>query len=244
MVITDEMLYQSAEHAREIWLATFLCKDEIPEYVCSENFEQQVSVLLQQQSNKPVAKRFLRNNSTEGRRHPRLRQVAAVLLAVLLIGSVIIFSSPTARATVFNWIHEVFVDHEIYHLDGGNNPSFTIPSYQPSWLPEGFVVMDNYHDAGTCGAFYLNEKTGDSISFECIFTENTSASIIVQDYDTKEPVVIGGIEGYYYSEGKSSKDKTIVWADETANIVFSVRSSLDKDTLLRIARSISMDKNN
>lgn len=244
MVITDEMLYQNAEHARELWLTTFPGKDEIPEYVCSENFEQQMSILLQQQSNKPATKRFLRNNFTKGQRHRGLRQVAAILLAVLLIGSVIIISSPTARATIFNWIHEVFVDHEIYHLDGGNDQSSAIPSYHPSWLPEGFVVMDNYHDAGTCGAFYLNEETGDSISFECIFAENTSASITIQDYNTKEPVVIRGIDGYYYSEGELSKEKSIVWLDETANIAFSVHGTLDKDILLRISRSISMDKNN
>lgn len=240
MVITDEMLYKNAARARDLWLDTLPRKEEIPEYVCSERFERQMSELLQQQRHASKATRFLRVNAKSGQRHRGLRQAAAIFLAVLLMGSIIILSSPTARASVFNWVREVFADHEVYLFDGGNNAYTEIPNYQPTWLPEGFAVMDSYHDIGRCGAFYLNEETGDGIAYECIFMENTSASFTVHDYNTKEPVMINGIEGWYYSEGENSKGRSVVWIDETANVVFSVDSTLDKDAILCIARGISI----
>lgn len=242
MVITDEMLYQNAARARDIWLDTLPSKSEIPEYVCSEHFEQQMGELLQQQRHTPKTRQSLCENTKSGQRHRGLRQVAAIFSAILLMGSIVILSSPTARATVFNWVREVFADHEVFLFDGGHNQSSVIPNYQPAWLPDGFTVMERYHDAGTCGAFYLNKVTGDSFSYGCIFMENASASITVHDYYTSEAVAIDGIEGWYYSEGEHSKGRSVIWVDETRNVVFSVDSTLDKETILHIARSISIEK--
>lgn len=239
MVITDEMLYQNAEHARELWLATFPGKDDIPEYVCSENFELQMSEMLHQQHSSKTG-RSLRDSAKSGLRHRGLRQVAAILLAVLLIGSVVIISSPTARASVFNWVHEVFEDYEVFLFHGGNDQTSVIPNYQPTWLPEGFTVMESFRDTAQCFAYYQGETPQDGFSYSCICLENTSASMTPQGYYTKESVKINGIEGWYYSAGEHLKDGCIIWIDETSNVVFSVDGTLDKNTLLRIARGISI----
>ena len=55
-----------------------------------------------------------------------------------------------------------------------------------------------------------------------------------------EECEINGLKGQYYPSGEDSRTNVLIWMDEERGIVFSISSTLDKDTMLRIAEGVAI----
>ena len=73
MKITDEMLYQHAAEARDIWLDTLPKDEELPDHQFSDEFMASLEAMKKQE-----------NGQHKKKRRSPLQRVAAVFLAVLI----------------------------------------------------------------------------------------------------------------------------------------------------------------
>ena len=98
MKITDEMLYQHAAEARDIWLDTLPKDDELPEHQFSDEFMASFESMKKQEKVQQKKKR----------RTP-LQRVAAVFLAILIGSGTWLGVDAEARAAFVSWFREPFI---------------------------------------------------------------------------------------------------------------------------------------
>ena len=107
MKITDELLYQHAAEARDIWLDTLLNEDELPNHQFSDEFMASLENMKKQE----------RGQGKKRRRSP-LKRVASVFLAVLIGSGTWLGVDAEARAAFIGWFREFVGDSVVYSYVG------------------------------------------------------------------------------------------------------------------------------
>ena len=102
MKITDELLYQHAAEARDIWLDTLPNEDELPDHQFSDEFMASLETLKKQET-----------GQRRKRRTP-LQRVAAVFLAVLIGSGTWLGVDAEARAALVSWFREFTGKSAVY----------------------------------------------------------------------------------------------------------------------------------
>lgn len=127
MKITDELLYQHAAEARDIWLDTLPNEDELPDHQFSDEFMASLETLKKQET-----------GQRRKRRTP-LQRVAAVFLAVLIGSGTWLGVDAEARAAFVSWFREFTGKSAVYTYVGEflNRRSLTIsvPGCRMVWKP-------------------------------------------------------------------------------------------------------------
>ena len=131
MKITEEMLYEHAGKAEELWLSTFPSNDELPEHEFSKGFERKMNKLLRTQRRSPSLNRFISVS----------KRIAAILLIISIGFGTVIAVSPTARAAVINWVMEWYDTHISYRFFGESTWD-EMPSYNITKLPNGYKKVE------------------------------------------------------------------------------------------------------
>ncbi len=166
-----------------------------------------------------------------------IRRVAIIILAIgISIGALCMFSEEV-RAIVVNWYRELIGDHIIYHFEGEDNGQ-TIKTPTFGWLPEGFVQKDTYQDERFYDTWFENES-GLSVSFSCDRIGTLDISEIITPEDNLEDIVINGIHCEFYQTIDETEASILIWQDDSNNVVCELGATLDKDTIIKIAKNIS-----
>ena len=130
MKITDELLYQHAAEARDIWLDTLPNEDELPEHPFSDEFMASLETMKKQE----------KGQSKKRKRTP-LQRVAAVFLAVLIGSGTWLGVDAEARAAFVSWFRE-FTGKSAVYTYVGEVPESEITDYLCTWLPEGMEAIE------------------------------------------------------------------------------------------------------
>ena len=115
------------------------------------------------------------------------------------------------------------------------------PIYEPTWLPNGYVVDDIYIDKGTVEISYINDNTSDFIVINCgDLGETESAFVLGDNVENVLNIDINGINAAIYCHNEGLFVGTdLVMIDETRNMVFTIETgSIDPDLVEKIARSL------
>ena len=75
MKVTNEMLFEHAAEARDIWLSTLPTDEDIPEIPTSKVFEKKMQKLIKEQRRTPKTNKILRY----------MKQTVAAILAVAIL---------------------------------------------------------------------------------------------------------------------------------------------------------------
>ena len=123
--------------------------------------------------------------------------------------------------------------------------------YSIQWLPNGYALLDHYEIADTV----LEHWVRDGVALSWMYSPS---QLQLPDWDSS-PVEIRGAEGRYweakeplqYDDTETGSDaiqmisvpgqthvNILAWQDPDTGIFFRLQSTLDKDTMLRIAASI------
>ena len=114
------------------------------------------------------------------------------------------------------------------------------PIYEPTWLPEGYVLYDIYIDGGSSNLVYYNEKTNDIIEIECGDLGIEYGSFVDGAEHVKNVVVNTIPATVYWGEGQI-KGTVLVMIDETRNLVLSVfTGELDPELVVSIAEGLTV----
>ncbi len=226
---TDKDLKEAAELACEAWYKALPRLEDCVPYSFSDSFKTNMDLLIK-----------------EVKRHEKVvlfsRRFVAALIALLIGLSLWLTVDTDARAVVRNWFREVFGTTVLYHYT--DNAEITeLPNYELSYIPEGFEEIDRLEEPDILSLLYVNPDTEDAIQFECyLFSETLSMQIFYEDHLYQEKIKINDISGDYYAADETSQTNTLVWFDETGQIVFILNSNLEKDVILHMAEGVNLVK--
>ena len=167
-------------------------------------------------------------------RHRIVRAAACILLAALLGGTVLAIS-PEARAAFVGWVREVYETWFVYKYHGKNYESGDVV-YRPSWLPDG----------------YTETSTPDLYEQEVIVYKNADGSLLIFGYSQnamdlyvsrdeaiiRQTTVRGNAAELYLYEIEDAFS-SLVWTDADSGLIFWITSTLDGETMVKIAESVT-----
>lgn len=164
------------------------------------------------------------------------KAVACLLLAVCLGSSILLFNSD-ARAAFFGWSRKVFDTFLEYRYTGENVSAPKDVVYLPTWIPDGYEVMDEiYGDTGEY-IIYIT-KEGNLAYFVCnIDNEGTNLHIVGEVGETQQTYV-GKYSADLYFDAKEGENNALVWIDEQRNALFAISAPVGADELIKMAESI------
>ena len=228
MTITDDMLREAAAEFSEA-LADSLPAPEAREHQFSPRFLRKMRPLLRQ--GRPA-------------RHPILRRTVAAVLAVAVSASVWLGVDVDARAALITWLRTQRENGIFSYRFAGSDPQEAVPLYLPTWVPEGFAEADRDIQDWTAWVLYTDpDDNFFSIDYSWM---HDGAGMAVVPYPgqelTRSSVRVNGLPGdlYLATDPETGRDSNnLVWFDDQTHIYFGIDSSLDGDTMLRIAESVA-----
>ena len=227
MKITDELLYQHAAEARDIWLDTLPNEDELPEHQFSDEFMASFETMKKQE----------KGQSKKRKRTP-LQRVAAVFLAVLIGSGTWLGVDAEARAAFVSWFRE-FTGKSAVYTYVGEVPESEITDYLCTWLPDGMEAIET--DASkTSGHVIYTSPDDDFAVFSYTYMHSGTA---VHLFPTGDELVhsemqINGMHADFYEEPGEDYSCFIIWFDEANQIFFDINGNLSKEETIRMAESV------
>lgn len=217
---TDEMLREAVVRADIRELEAMPADHEI-EHEFSKRFERRMGKLIRRgKTGSPVgAIAFLR-------RH----MVAFVAAIIILFASAMSVSA--VRAAVFEFITEAYEKFTHIFFNESRSSSDSAGEFivrRPSFIPEGFELVSE-KTAGPVLLVY--EKGSDYISYRQQRVEDVSMDINTEGAELEE-LKLNGLPAKYYS---NRGVQNLLWYDD--EYLYMVSSTLDRDTVFRIAGSV------
>lgn len=228
MTITDDMLREAAAEAGYA-LARSLPAPEACEHDFSPRFLRKMRPLLR--TGRPV-------------RHPVLRRIVAAGLALVVSVSVWLGVDMDARASLLSWLRTQRENGIFSYRFAGPDQQEAVPLYLPAWVPEGFVEAERDILSSSFGIVYV-APDDNYIMFDYFWMHDGVLTEIVpfQNQEiTTFSVTVNGLPGdlYLSVDPETGRDSNnLLWFDDRTHICFAIDSSLDRETMLRIAESVS-----
>lgn len=224
-MITDEMLAQAAAELADAINESLPNPSEC-NHQFSPRFEKKMKRLIRK-THHPV---FYRS----------LRTVASIVLVIMIgFGSTLAISAE-AREIVFGWVKQQYENFYEYFFEGDVEP-IESAKYQPGWMPDGCEFVTIQETAG--GETYIyRDKSGLLVQFYYIFDPDSQKMYIdTVDY-VVEPIYINGHSGEVYISTSAGETNSIVWSDESNNVIFYFSGAFEKEILIKMAENITLKK--
>lgn len=221
----DAALRQAAAQTAETLLASLpapsACAHEF-----SETFLQKTDLLIQKHRRKATAQRVW-------------KRVAAVLLILSLSAATWLSVDAHAREKLFQWAKEAFGSLFVYRIDGSNIEK-EYCGYEPTWLPEGFVLADRDHsdEFGFDFYYYENMETGQILVIDINFMKNSAMTVTTQEVGEPTYHDINGVQGILYPPDENNTLWSLLLIDEENFVVFIIEADIPGQDILHIARGI------
>ena len=164
---------------------------------------------------------------------------AAILLAVLLGGTVFLSTNAQAREAFFGWVREQVEGAQRYFHQGNVTSASEIVHYQID-IPEGYWLEDSLEAEGYFDYYYVNDD-GDSIEFTYQYeTEAAGGELYVDDRETeKKQVMVCGTPGELYLSNEEETSNTVIWMDQSTGALIDVTAFLEENALLGLAETVT-----
>lgn len=224
---TDNDLKEAAELACNAWYKALPLPEECEPYSFSDSFIKNMELLIKKVKHHETVVLFS-------------KRIIAAIIAVIIGLSLWLTIDTNARAVVRNWFKEVFGTTVLYYYT--DDAEITeLPNYELLYIPDGFEEVDRLEERDIIVILYINPETEDAIQFECsLLSENNLLQISYDNSLYQEQVMIHDLYGDYYSADGVSQTNTLVWYDQSGQIVFIINSNLGKDVILSIAEGVNL----
>jgi hypothetical protein len=217
---TEDTLKSAVKKADRYEMEALPADNEI-DHEFSRDFERKMQKLIRK-SNK--------SNTSRGGVAWRRRAVALIAAIIILFASVM--SVPAVRASVIEFITEVYEQFTHIFFDESRSPRDATDEfvrYEPTYIPEDFEMVNIKADGLVLMEY---EKENDFISYSQQRLENVSMHINTEGVELEELEFKGFSAKYYSNRGVQN----LLWHD--GEYMYMVSSTLDRATVLKIADSV------
>ena len=172
-----------------------------------------------------------RNVAKKRKRRRRLAGAAAVFCVFLLTVGTLTVTSDAFRGKAFGFFFEE-KDGYSDMIREGPEISRQLVVRSPAYIPEGYEKIDEETDETISMLTYENRETGDYLSITQMTDEGMSMSID-NETSTRQRCFVGICEAYYLG---GNEIHLLLWDED--GIFYEIASTLDKETLIRIAEGL------
>ena len=146
---------------------------------------------------------------------------------------------PKTRASLAQWIREIYQNRIIYHYTGDQIDT-PITGCEIGWVPDDFSNPEIYQDESMFSAVYFSERRVALVIDYYYMFDGTALDIQFDDAANIkiEPVSVNGLPGTLYLCSDGSESSTLVWHDNENRIEYTINGFLEESEFLRIAESI------
>lgn len=222
-MISDERLREAARRAEESILAS-LPEPEDCEAVFSARFERKMRKLIRRTAH-PI-------------RYRVMKAAACFLLVVLIGGGGVLTFSTEARAAFLGWVREVYSFYFEYHYTGSQKELSQDTIYCPTWVPDGYDLIEELKVGTHFVAIYRNEQ-GETIIFNC----SSSSESLVFQIDRKDtqmyPKTVHDMPADLHLAQEEGDTNLLVWEDENIGLIYWIISTLESEKLFKMAESVA-----
>lgn len=232
MEITDEMLFEYAAKARDIWLSTLPADEDIPEIPTSKAFEKKMQKLIKEQRRTPGTNKFLRY----------MKQTVAAVLVAALVSFCGLMTVEACRIKVIEVIVYVFNELTDYRFssEGATTDEIMLPEIIFGFVPEGMSECENRITASN-RRYILYEDANEGF-FELTQQPIHSGGAYEMILDTEDAIyeTIHINENEAYTKEKPDNND-IIWT--SGNIVYHLYGNIDMGKMKEIAEKIIISEN-
>lgn len=168
-------------------------------------------------------------------------RIAIIAMTVILLLTTAIAVSPSVRQTVLNYVFRVFEDHtEVSFSVGSNLQKYLVDGLDVPWLPDGYVLREQYVDSVTAWTIYDGPDNRELwITYSVSLNQG---SVLNSEDGILQEVSINGWSGYII-EQPGWKSLFLVNTESTASIEVYIYADttmdlLDNSELIKIAEEM------
>lgn len=232
MKITDEMLFEHAAEARDIWLSTLPADEDIPEIQTSKAFEKKMQKLIKEQRRTPKMNKILRYT----------KQTVAAVLAVVVISFGGLMTVEAYREKVIEIVVHVFhelTDYRFYSEKSGVD-EIVLPEISFEYVPDGMREVEDRITGNNRRYILYERKNGDffELTQRPITADGSHGKILDTEDSAYETTNINGNEAF---SNVKNGNAIIFWSYN--NVIYDLYGNLDLTELKEIAEKIKIIKN-
>lgn len=219
--LSDEFLYKHIPRAETAALESFPAENEL-DHVFSGRFLRKMKALL----------KYERRGSF-GRFATQLgRVVAAILVLVIMLNTVLVVSVEAYREKFFELIQTVTERFTSFFVEADDDAPVTeLVPIDPPYIPEGFDVIEKFSDAVSHTVIYLNEE-GQEIYYVQALVVDGETHIDTEDAEMQ---VIQIEDCAVYAVRKNDTTQ-LCWID--GDYEFVIISNVEYETIIAVAEEI------
>ncbi len=232
MKLTDDLLFQHAAEARNIYLSTLPAPEELPPVCCSKAFERNMQKLIREQRRSPKINKMLRV----------MKRTAAAVLVIATVSFCGLMTVEAYRAKVIEFVVHVFNELTQYHFSSNvsDADNIVLPEISFGYIPEGMQETEN--EMIPTGQRHIIYENNAGLFFELTqepFGENNKYDWIL---DTENSgYTVGSVHGFNAVFNTKESDSSIVWID--GNVVYDLYGNISMDELKIVAEKIEKISN-
>ncbi len=219
--LTDKRLKEAVLRA-DLYRLAALPEDSRIDHEFSPEFLEKMRELIRQNRSRALQ-----------RRGTWKKRLAVGVAAALILLSTTAMTIPPVREKVIEFVMQVYEQFTHLSFSGPGNTAGDAAFQQalPSYIPEGFELVINDLDGIV---LLVYEKEADNISYEQIRKQDVSMHINTGGVELEELEFQGLPAKYYSNQGQQN----LMWYDD--DYFYMVSSTLDRDTVFRIAESVKI----
>lgn len=205
----------------------------------SKEFEKKMLALFKAQKRKALSKYILSIS----------KKIAVCFMFVLLLNTTLLITVEAYRVSFFNLcvtVKDGFTTFVFTENTGSSKPDMSgIPEewdtvYVPAAVPKGFSIENSISTGNIKRIIYVDKDNKLTINFSYYPIKSSTFSIDTEDAQM-DRISIDSNTGYVSVKDSEGEERTsVVWNDETT--AFSIISTLDKNTVISIAKSVEKIK--
>lgn len=220
-IIDDDFLYQHIPNVEKLILERIPPESELS-HQFSRHFKRKMKALLKYESRTPTMRLFIH----------RIRTAVAIFLIILSITFGTVMSVEAYRVRFFEFITQVWEELTsiVIHSDENANHDTITPIF-PSYIPEGYIIVDQINDKYENTIIYINEG-----NLEIYYSQkmSTQSEFILDSEGAKiKKIMIESQEAYLIINKGTIQ---LYWYDSFN--IFSLIGNLDETELIKMATSI------
>lgn len=202
---------------------------KMDEHIFSEKFVKQMKKIIRQSEYGTVMYKVL----------TQAKRVAIIILAILVTSTTLVMSVEALREKFFDWLFSVFPTHTRIEFNNVIQPSGVedigqLNQYAPTYMPEGFILVDTYESDQNYKCYYANSDE-EYIVFEVSVIKNQNhINVNTENFKLTE-IFINNCTGYYVDKGSGH---LLLWSNDL--YFFNIICDTTKDDAIKIAESTRM----
>lgn len=230
MKLSEQMLYEHARKAEELWLNSLPSDDKMPEHRFSNKFERKMRKLIRSQRRSPGLNQFLSAS----------KRIAVIALAILTVSFSCLMCVEAYREKFIEVITEIFEELTQFSFSSSRTENTELDEITFDYLPEGMIEIDRdfnpkTHYQAICFEDAMGQKF--EISQDIIASGKQATTILDTEGAEVTKIDFDGYDATLIVKGEYT---TLLYIDDSFYILLS--GDFPPEEIIKIANGVNILK--